>query len=151
MAGLYYEQLEPGLVIDHDHRRTITEMDNVLFSSLTMNTARLHLDEHYMKESQFGSRLVNSLFTLGLMIGMTVNDTTLNTSVANLGFTEIKFPAPLFHGDTVRVQTEVLDRRVSSSKPDTGIVTFVHRAFNQDDKLACECTRACLMQRTPKD
>ena len=124
MAGLYYEDLTPGREFDHPWSRTVTEMDNVLFSSLTMNVQPLHLDEHFSAKTEWGQRIVNSLFTLGLMIGMTVNDTTLGTTMGNLGMTDVLFPKPVFHGDTLKARTRVLNRRESKSRPTLGIVEF---------------------------
>src|SRR2546423_7541691 len=132
MPGLYFEALTVGRVFVHATRRTVTEADNVFFSALTMNPAALHLDEEYCRENtEFGTRIVNSAFTLGLMVGISVGDTTLGTTVGNLGFDETRFPAPVFHGDTIRVETEVVSRRESSSRPNNGIVVFEHRAYNQ--------------------
>ncbi|WP_454740022.1 MaoC family dehydratase [Cupriavidus necator] len=146
MAGQYYEQLEVGRIFQHEIRRTVTEMDNVLFSALTHNPAALHIDEEYCRNNtEFGQRIVNSAFTLGLVVGVSVGDTTLGTTVGNLGFEEIRFPAPLFHGDTVRVETEVMSRRESSSRPNAGIVVFEHRGFNQNDVLVARCRRTALM------
>jgi len=147
MAGMYYEELEPGKVIEHAIRRTLTETDNVLFSAMTYNCAPLHIDAEYSKQSIFGQRLVNSMFLLGLVAGITVFETTLGTTLGNLGFEKITFPKPVFHGDTVRVRTEVLDRRLSKKRGDSGIVTFKHVALNQRDEVVCECTRVGLMLR----
>lgn len=147
--GRWFEDLTPGLVIDHAVTRTITEADNTLFSVLTMNPQPLHLDEAYAAGTEFGTRLVNSLFTLSLLIGLTVYETTHGTTVANLGFEEIAFPAPVRHGDTIRAQTEVVAARPSSSRPDQGIVTFEHRAYNQRDELVARCRRTALMHRRP--
>lgn len=149
VMGRWFEDLTPGLVIDHAVTRTITEADNTLFSVLTMNPQPLHLDEAYAAGTEFGTRLVNSLFTLSLLIGLTVYETTHGTTVANLGFEEIAFPAPVRHGDTIRAQTEVVAARPSSSRPDQGIVTFEHRAYNQRDELVARCRRAALMRRRP--
>ncbi len=150
MAGLYFEEFEVGQVFRHAIRRTITETDNVLISTLTHNPAALHLDEEYCREhTEFGRRIVNSCLTLSLMVGISVNDTTLGTAVANLGWDEVRFPAPLFHGDTIRVETEVLELRESRSRPANGIVIFAHRAFNQDDVLVGTCKRTALMLRKP--
>ncbi len=146
MPGLYYEQLEVGRVFQHATRRTVTEMDNVLFSALTLNPAALHLDEEYCrKHTEFGQRIVNSAFTLGLVVGISVGDTTLGTTVGNLGFDEVRFPAPVFHGDTVRVETEVISRRDSASRPNAGIVVFEHRGYNQKDVLVTRIRRSALM------
>lgn len=149
MKGLYYEEFSVGQIFEHPLRRTITEADNVLFSALTHNPAPLHLDAEYMKNTEFGERLVNSCLTLAFMVGISVNDTTMGTTVANLGWDEVRFPKPLFHGDTIRIQTEVTGLRESRSRPHNGIVTFVHRAFNQRDELVAECTRTTLMLRKP--
>lgn len=149
MAGLYYEQLEVGQQFVHGLRRTVTEADNVFFSALTHNPAALHLDEEYGKTTEFGQRIVNSAFTLGLMVGISVGDTTLGTTVANLGWDTVRFPKPVFHGDTLRVETEVLSKRDSTSRPANGIVVFAHRAYNQRDELVATCERSALMLRTP--
>ena len=149
MPGLYYEELEVGLVIDHATRRTVTETDNVLFCSLTLNLAPLHLDAEYSKESIYGQRLVNSLFILGLITGITVPDSTQGTTLGNLGFEDVKFPKPVFHGDTIHVRTEVIDKRESKSRTDSGIVFFRHYGINQRDEIVCECKRAGLMLKRP--
>jgi acyl dehydratase len=149
MAGLYFEDLEPGLKIDHAIRRTVTEMDNTLYSALTYNCAPLHIDAEYSKNSIFGQRIVNSMFLLGLVTGVTVIDTTIGTTLGNLGFEEIKFPKPVFHGDTIHVQTEILSRRESKKRTDSGIVFFKHVAFNQRDEVVCEMKRAGLMLKRP--
>ncbi|MGW5515216.1 MaoC family dehydratase [Nocardia africana] len=145
MAGLYFEEFEPGTVIEHATRRTVTETDNVLFSTLTLNVAPLHLDAEYSKNSIHGQRLVNSLFILGLVSGITVPDTTLGTTLGNLGFQEVKFPAPVFHGDTIRVRTEIVSKRESKNRNDSGIVNFRHQGINQRDEVVCDCLRAGLM------
>jgi acyl dehydratase len=148
--GRWFEELEVGLVIQHAFTRTVTEADNVLFTTMTMNPARLHLDADYMaNESEFGKPLMNSLFLLGLLVGISVLETTHGTAVANLGFQAVVFPAPVFAGDTVHAETEVVAARESKSRPTTGIVTFEHRAFNQRDELICKATRDSLMQRRP--
>ena len=150
MAGLYFEEFRVGQVFGHAIRRTVTETDNVLFSTMTHNPAALHLDEEYCREhTEFGQRIVNSCLTLSLMVGISVNETTLGTTVANLGWDEVRFPRPVFHGDTLRVETEVLELRDSRSRPDNGIVIFEHRAFNQDDELVGVCKRTALMHRKP--
>jgi acyl dehydratase len=150
MSGLYFEEFQLGQVFDHALKRTVTEADNVFFSALTHNPAALHLDEEYCRnETEFGQRLVNSCFTLGLMVGISVGDTTQGTTVANLGWDEVRFPRPLFHGDTVRVQSEVLELRESRSRPDNGIVIFEHRAYNQNNDLVASCKRSALMLRKP--
>ena len=150
MPGLYFEEFTVGQIIEHPIRRTITESDNVLITTMTHNPAALHLDEEYMKGTEFGQRLVNSCLTLGLMVGISVNDTTHRTAVANLGWDEVRFPKPLFHGDTIRVETEVLELRDSRSRPDNGIVVFAHRAYNQNDDLVGECKRSALLLRKPE-
>ena len=147
MAGLYYEEFSVDQVFQHPWTRTVTEMDNVLFSALTMNVQPLHLDEAFAAKSEFGQRIVNSIFTLGLMIGISVNDTTLGTTVANLGMTDTRFPKPVFHGDTLRAETKVLAMRASKSRPDAGIIEFEHTAYNQRDELVAICRRQALMRR----
>ena len=147
--GRWFEELLPGMVIAHAATRTITEADNVLFTCLTMNPQPLHLDADFAGRTEFGQRLVNSLFTLGLVVGLSVHETTLGTTVANLGFETVEFPAPVFHGDTVRVETEVAAARESRSRPDAGIVTFEHRGYNQRGELVARCRRAALMRRRP--
>jgi acyl dehydratase len=148
MAGRFFEDLGVGDVFRHDIRRTITEADNVWFSALTHNPAYLHLDEEYCRtETEFGQRLVNSGFTLGLMVGISVGDTTLGTAVANLGWDEVRFPRPVFHGDTLRVETEVKEKRDSRSRPDAGIVVFQHRAYNQRGELVASCLRTGLQRK----
>jgi acyl dehydratase len=147
MAGLYYEEFVVGDVIRHAVTRTVTETDNLLFTTLTMNPQPLHLDEEFAKSSIFGTRIVNSVFTLGLVAGIHVADLTLGTTVGNLGFEDVRFPKPVLIGDTVRVESEVLDKRESRSRPDTGIVMLEHRAFNQRDELVCRLRRSALMKR----
>jgi acyl dehydratase len=150
MAGLYYEEFSVGKTFDHAIRRTLTEMDNVLFSALTHNPAALHLDEEYCKNhSEFGTRIVNSALTLGLVVGISVGDTTLGTTIANLGWDEVRFPKPLFHGDTVHVRSTVHEMRESRSRPDCGIVVFMHEGFNQRDELVASCKRSALMKKKP--
>jgi acyl dehydratase len=150
MPGLYFEEFAIGQTFDHPIRRTITEADNVLISTMTHNPAPLHLDAEFMKDSEFGQIIVNSCLTLSLMVGISVNDTTVGTTVANLGWDEVRFPQPLFIRDTIHIQTEVLELRESKSRPNNGIVIFAHRAFNQDDVLVGECKRSALMMREPK-
>ncbi len=150
MAGKWFDELYVGQLFQHPIRRTLTETDNVLFSAMTHNPAQLHLDEEYCRaETEFGQRIVNSAFTLGLMVGISIGDTTLGTAVANLGWDEVRFPKPLFHGDTIRVESEVVELRESKSRPDQGIVTFIHRAFNQRDELVASCKRAGLQRKKP--
>lgn len=152
MAGVWYDDLFVGQVFEHAIRRTVTETDNLLFTTMTHNPAQLHLDEEYMKnETDYGRTLMNSCFTLGLMVGISVGDTTLGTAVANLGWDEVRFPAPLFPGDTVNVVTEVIALRESKSRPEQGIVTFLHKAFNQDGVLVASCKRSGLQRKKPKE
>ena len=150
MPGLYYEQFEVGQKFEHEWTRTVTEMDNVLFSTLTMNVQPLHIDAHYAANTEFKRPIVNSLFTLGLVIGMSVNDTTLRTTVANLGMGETTFPAPVFQGDTLHVATTVLSKRESKSRPTAGIVEFEHVGYNQNNEVICRCRRAALMHKKPQ-
>ena len=147
--GRWYEALEVGTVIPHALTRTITEADNVSFSTMTMNPARLHLDAEYAAGTEFGRPLVNSLLTLGLLVGITVLETTHGTTIANLGFQAVTFPLPVFAGDTLHAETEVRAARASRSRADAGIVTFEHRGFNQRDELVCCATRDALMHRRP--
>jgi acyl dehydratase len=149
MAGLWFEELAEGTVIDAEWTRTVTEADNVLFCSMTMNVQKLHLDAEFAKETEFGRPLVNSLFTLGLMIGMSVHNLTMGTTIANLGMTDVRFPAPVFAGDTISVKTTVVSARASRSRPDAGIVTFCHQAFNQAGTLVAACDRQALMRKRP--
>jgi acyl dehydratase len=149
MAGLYFEQFEIGMTFRHDIRRTVTDMDNILFSSLTYNPAPIHIDHEYSKTTEFGRPLMNSLFTLGLVVGLTVQDTTMGTTVANLGMEEVAFRNPVFAGDTVRAETKVLALRPSQSRPNQGVVTFEHRGLNQRDEEVVYCKRAALMHRSP--
>ncbi len=149
MPGLYFEEFKVGQKFQHPIRRTVTEADNVLFTAMTHNPAQLHLDEEYGKTTEFGARIVNSLFTLGLTIGISVGETTLGTTVANLGMEEVRFPKPVFHGDTLHVETEVLELRESRSRPQNGIVVFAHRAINQHGEIVASCKRSALMLRKP--
>jgi acyl dehydratase len=151
MPGLYFEALTVGRVFVHAMRRTVTEADNVFFSALTMNPAALHLDEEFCREhTEFGQRIVNSAFTLGLMVGISVSDTTLGTTVANLGWDEVRFPKPVFHGDTIHVESEVVEARESKSRPNSGIVVFAHRGYNQRNEIVATCKRSALMLRNPE-
>lgn len=151
MAGLYFEEFSVGQTFKHDLRRTLTETDNLLFSAMTHNPAALHLDEQYCQQhSEFQTRVMNSSFTLGLMVGISVGDTTLGTTVGNLGWDEVRFPKPLFPGDTVRVESEVLEMRESKSRPQNGIIIFAHRMFNQKGELVAHCKRSALMLRRPQ-
>ncbi len=149
MPGLYFEEFSVGQTFAHEVRRTVTEMDNMLFCSLTYNPAALHIDHEYAKGTEFGRPIVNSLFTLGLIIGLSVSDTTFGTTIANLGFEETRFPAPVFHGDTIRSETIVVAIRDSKSRPTQGIVTFDHRGFNQTNQEVAYCRRNALMMRRP--
>ncbi len=147
MAGLYLEEFHVGTVIRHALAKTVTESDNMLFSVMTLNPQPLHIDFDYASKTEWGKPIVNSLFTLGLMIGISVHETTLGTTIANLGMTETVFPAPVFHGDTIRVETEILSVRESKSKPDRGIVEFEHRAYNQDRVLVARCVRQAMIRK----
>ena len=149
--GKWFEELEVGVVYPHAITRTITEADNVLFSTQTMNPAPLHIDADYASGTQLGKPLVNSLLTLGFVVGISVHDISHGTTVANLGFDAVTFPAPLFHGDTIHVETEVLDKRLSKSDPSRGIVKLDHRAFNQDDVLVCSAIRNAMIHLRPTD
>jgi acyl dehydratase len=149
MPGLYFEELEPGVIIEHATRRTVTETDNVLFCSMTLNLAPLHIDAEYAKGTIYGQCLINSLFILGLVTGITVPDTTQGTTLGNLGFQEVTFPKPVFAGDTIRVRTEIVDKRESKSRNDSGIVNFRHYGINQRDEVVCDCRRAGLMLKRP--
>ena len=150
VTGKWLEELTPGLVIPHAIRRTITEADNVMFTTMSMNPAWLHLDFDYAtNETQFEQPLVNSMLTLAMVVGISVHETTLGTTVANLGFGEITFPAPMFHGDTLRVETEVLEARESKSRPGQGVVKFEHRAYKQSGELVCKAVRSALMLARP--
>lgn len=149
MAGLYFEQFEIGQMFTHEIRRTVTDMDNMLFSSLTYNPAAIHIDHEYAKGTEFGKPLMNSIFTLGLVIGLSVQDTTLGTTIANLGMSETSFPKPVFAGDTIRATTTVLGLRDSKSRPTQGIVTFEHLGLNQRDEIVCRTVRGALMMRVP--
>jgi acyl dehydratase len=149
MSGRWFEDFEVGQVFDHAISRTITEADNLFFSSLTYNPQPLHIDRHKAAMTEFGQPLVNSLLTLGLMVGLSVHETTLNTTIANLGMTDVLFPRPVFHGDSINVQSEVMEVRSSKSRPRAGIVVFRHVAFNQDKLEVARCTRVALMHRRP--
>jgi acyl dehydratase len=149
VMGRWFEDLPPGLVIMHAVTRTITEADNTFFSVLTMNPQPLHLDESFAAETQFGTRIVNSLFTLSLLVGISVFETTHGTTVANLGFEDVVFPAPVIPGDTIHGQTTVIAARASNSRPGQGIVTFEHAGRNQREELVARCRRSALMLRRP--
>ncbi len=149
MSGLYFDEFEIGQEFRHALTRTVTEMDNIMFCALTHNPQPLHLDEEFAKDTEFGQRIVNSLFTLGLVVGVSVSDTTLGTTIANLGMTDVRFAHPVFHGDTLRSMTTVLEKRESKSRPDAGIVTFEHHGFNQRDEEVAYCQRAAFMRKRP--
>jgi acyl dehydratase len=150
VSGRWFEQLPIGTQVRHVTRRTVTETDNVLFTTMTMNPAPMHLDADYASRSEFGRPLVNSMFTAALVVGLSVAELTLGTIVAQLGLTDVQFPAPVFAGDTIRVETEVVEARPSHSRPGAGIVVFEHRAFNQRDELVCQMRRTGLMHRDPE-
>jgi acyl dehydratase len=149
MPGKYFEELEVGMTFDHEPGRTVTETDNLMFTALTMNPQPLHLDAEFAAGTQHGRILVNSIFTLGLVVGLSVGDTTLGTTLGNLGFDKTTFPNPVFIGDTIRVKTQVKDKRESRSKPDRGVVTFEHQGINQRGEVVCSCTRGAMMMRRP--
>ena len=149
MAGLYFEEFSEGQMFEHAMTRTVTEMDNVLFTTLTMNPQPLHLDAEFARTTEFGRPLVNSIFTLGLVIGMTVGDTTLGTTVANLGMSDVRFPKPVFHGDTIHARTKVVATRRSKSRSDAGIIEFEHVGLNQRGEEVAICRRAALMKTKP--
>lgn len=149
MAGLYFEEFEVGHTFKHVFGRTVTEMDNVMFSSLTMNTQPLHLDAEFAKGTEFGQPIVNSLFTLGLVIGISVTDTTVGTTIANLGMENVNFPNPVFYGDTVKVETTVISKRLSKSRPNAGIVVLEHRGINQRGEVICLLQRSAFMKCRP--
>lgn len=149
MAGLWFEQFSIGQVFEHEIRRTVTEADNIWFCAATYNPAAIHIDAEYCKGTEFGRPLVNSIFTLGLVIGLSIQDTTLGTTVANLGMSDTRFPKPLFYGDTVRARTTIQDVRESKSRPNAGIVTFLHQGFNQHGHEVCVTVRQGLMLKRP--
>jgi acyl dehydratase len=147
MAGMHFEDFTVGEVLRHEVTRTVTEADNLLITTLTMNVQPLHLDAEFAAQSMYGQQIVNSIFTLGLVTGIPVQETTLGTTLGNLGFRDIEFPKPVFIGDTLRVETQALDKRVSKSRPETGIVGIEHRGYNQRDELVCVVRRTALMKR----
>jgi acyl dehydratase len=149
MPGRYFDEWQVGDLIQHEITRTVTEMDNVLISALTHNPQPMHLDHEVAARSEFGKPLVNSIFTFGLMIGVSVGDTTLGTLVANLGYDQLRFPNPVFVGDTLRSESECIAVRESNSRPNAGIVSWAHRSYNQQGELVCECTRAALLLKKP--
>jgi acyl dehydratase len=149
-GGLYFEAFFVGRIFRHGVTRTVTQMDNMLFCNMTLNPQPLHIDAHFCAtETQWGRPVINSFFTLGLMMGISVYDTTMGTTVANLGLTDVRFYTPLFDGDTVRVETEIVGSRLSKSNPDRGIVDFLHRAFNQEGELIGECRRQGMILKAP--
>lgn len=150
MPGKYYDELTPGQVIKHEIGRTLTEMDNVLFNSLTLNNQPLHLNEDFAAKTEFGQRIVNGVFTMGLVVGISVGDLTAGTIVANLGYEQVKHPHPMFHGDTLYVETEIIGKRESKSRPDCGIVTLKHIGRNQNGVITIEVTRSALFLKTPR-
>ena len=149
MAGRYFDEWQVGDRIEHEIRRTVTETDNLLFSTMTHNPQPLHLDVETARASGFGQILVNSTFTFSLLVGLSVGDTTLGTLVANLGFTDVVTPKPVFIGDTLRAASEVTELRDSKSRPEAGIVTFAHIMTNQRDEVVCRCLRSALLQKKP--
>ena len=149
MSGLYFDDFTVGQEFRHEWERTVTEMDNMLFSNMTLNVQPLHISAEFAAKTEFGKPLVNSIFTLGLLIGMSVNDTTLGTTVANLGMKNITFPKPVFHGDTLHAHTKVLGKRESKSRPTAGIIEFLHTATNQTGEVVCLCERSALMHKRP--
>ena len=151
MAGLYLEQFQLQQTFDHEIRRTVTEADNVWFCGATYNPAQIHIDHDYCRQTEFGQPLINSIFTLGLIIGLSIQDTTLGTTIANLGMTDVRFPTPVFTGDTLRTRTIVEAVRDSQSRPNAGIVTFRHEGFNQRNELVCTLQRQALMLRQSQE
>lgn len=149
MAGRFFDAFQVGDRIEHEIRRTVTETDNLLFTTMTHNPQPLHLDAEAAKASEFGQILVNGTFTFALMVGLSVGETTLGTLVANLGYDKLTMPKPVFIGDTLRALTEIIDLRESRSRPDAGIVTFRHEMLNQRDEIVCQCTRTALLKRAP--
>ncbi len=149
MAGLYFDQFVVDQTFVHEIRRTVTDMDNMMFSSMTFNPAPIHVDHAYAAGTEFGKPLMNSIFTLGLVIGLSVQDTTLGTTVGNLGMTDTNFPTPVFAGDTIHAETIVIALRPSKSRPGQGIVTFRHVGFNQRDEIVCSTLRNALMMGSP--
>lgn len=147
MAGLHYEEFSVGQRFEHELSRTVTEMDNTMFSLMTMNPQPLHIDAHFSTQTEWGQRLFNSLATLAIMIGMSVQDTTLGTTIGNLGMSDVRFPKPVFHGDTLRSRTSVISKRESKSRPDAGLVEFEHQAVNQNGEVVAVCRRMALMRK----
>jgi len=150
VAGLYFEEFSVGQQFRHELTRTVTESDNMTFSLMSMNPQPLHIDFDFASKSEWGKPLFNSMFTFAIMVGMTVQDTTLGTTIGNLGFSEVTFPAPVFHGDTLRAETKVLSVRESKSRPTQGLVEFEHTCFKQDGTLVGRCKRMALMMKRPE-
>ena len=148
MAGRYFDEFKIGEVIHHEIRRTVTETDNLMICALTHNPQPLHLDAEYARGTEFGRIVVNGIFTFGLMVGVSVSDTTLGTLVANLGYDAVVMPKPVFVGDTLRCETTVAEKRPSGSRPDAGLVVFEHKAINQRNEVVCSCKRTALMQKS---
>jgi len=149
-GGIYFDDFADGQLFEHRYYRTVTQMDNMLFSNMTLNPQPLHIDRHFCEqETEWGQPLMNSLFTLGLMIGMSVSDITTGTTIANLGMSEVRFPHPVFDGDTLHATTEVAGKRISKSRTGAGIVELIHRCYNQDDKLVAECRRSAFIVMRP--
>jgi len=149
VAGLHFEEFFVGQSFEHPLSRTVTEMDNTMFSLMTMNPQPLHIDAHFAAKTEFGQRIFNSLYTLGIMVGMSVADTTLGTTIGNLGMTDVRFPKPVFHGDTLRARTRIVSMRESRSRPDAGLVEFEHECLNQDGVVVASCRRTGLMHKRP--
>lgn len=149
MSGLYFEDFHEGQRFRHELSRTVSEADNTMFSLMTMNPQPLHLDAHFSEGTEWGQRLFNSMMTLAIMVGMSVQDTTLGTTIGNLGMQEVRFPRPVFHGDTLHAETEVVSLRASKSRPDAGIVEFEHRCLNQRGEIVATARRAAMMRRKP--
>lgn len=147
MAGLYYEEFEVGREFDHELARTVTDHDNIAFSLMTLNPQPLHIDAHFSAGTEWGKPLFNSLYTLGIMIGMSVQDTTLGTTIGNLGMSDVRFPKPVFAGDTLRSHTRVVSKRESRSRPDAGLVEFEHTCTNQRGEVEATCRRVGLMRK----
>jgi len=149
VAGLYYEEFEVGHVFEHPLSRTVTEYDNISFSLMTLNPQPLHIDNHFSEQTEWGKPLFNSLYTLAIMIGMSVQDTTLGTTIGNLGMSDVKFPKPVFAGDTLRATTRIVSKRESASRPTAGIVEFEHTCLNQRGEVVASCRRMGLMHKRP--
>ncbi|MCL4247113.1 MAG: MaoC family dehydratase [Anaerolineae bacterium] len=149
MAGKYYEDLEPGMIIRHELGRTLTEADNLLFCSLTLNTQPLHINEDFASKTEFGQRIVNGIFTMGVVVGISVPDLTAGTIIANLGYENVRHPRPMFHGDTLYVETEIVGKRESQSRPNAGVITMKHIGRNQHGDICIEVTRSALFLKRP--